>query len=63
MNSKATSTLRSAFSSEPLPSSQGRTAVPTPNGSLKGFENVCQYTTENLRCSCIGLPPITSSAL
>ena len=26
----------------PLPSSQGRTAVPAPNGSESGFEKVCQ---------------------
>ena len=39
--------LASARSQHSVPSSQGRTAVPTPNGSESGFTKVCQYATEN----------------
>ena len=42
MNSKATRARFSALSTELLPSSQGRTAVPGPNGSEPMPRNVCQ---------------------
>ena len=39
---KATRTRRWALATESVPSSQGRTAVPTPKGSDNGLRKVCQ---------------------
>ncbi len=42
MNSNATRARFLAFSTESVPSSQGRTAQPGPNGSAPVPRNVCQ---------------------
>ncbi len=42
MNSKQASATRLAFSTERLPSSHGRMAVPAPKGSARVFFMACQ---------------------
>jgi hypothetical protein len=53
----------SAILSELVPSSHGRTAVPTPNMSAPIPRIVCQYTTEKRKWSRIVLPSTFSVGL